>query len=428
MKKKLLSLFLATTVLLCAAGCGNDASSASVKEDNETTVASTEENAEEEKVEEESKEEATEEEIKTEVAGETTDEDLWGTKRPVSANYYNQSRGPYQMTFDYNDDGSYTGRIQWESFDYVYYYAANGIITKKEQYSYSGEYPDGKLQNIIYFNNGIAITGDTTGMGLFLASELFRELENAKPEYDKDGNIIGDIIIDKNTEGKVLVWSSVPDVIIERDDKGRITKTIEDASQGETYFLTDYLYEDNAIIMKSYHELPEEYDSINRTTGIKSFQYGIKVVLNPHGLIEEVSLIKEDNTPKGLVYSYKYDAYGFLTSITENDKDYVRIEYTYDDGTVTSSSENKAEADSTLTESSDGLVGVWYDPTGYDQVKFQLNADGTGKEIISDTSIDITWDSDENTLIIHDKWGTSIMDINGDKIKGDSTYYIREQN
>jgi hypothetical protein len=249
------------------------------------------------------------------------------------------------MTFDYKNDGSYTCKIQFKSYDIVYYYAANGTITKEEKYWWE----NGRLLETLYFNNGICMSknGDedeTYGTTIFFgpglrasayAEGIFNEFNlitsYANVKYDEEGNISGINIFD--TKG---YYAKYKDFIIEKDNQGRITKT--DLPSADSYFdyCTEYVYNDNTIEIRSYTQNNMSFNEDTRTKGTKSYaRFGIKITLNSHGAIERVNRIYNkdgsDLTDDVAEYLYEYDEYGNLTLITKTygTKGYLRIEYTY---------------------------------------------------------------------------------------------------
>jgi hypothetical protein len=296
MKKKLLSILLVAATLLCF-GCGGGSSSASGGNSGGNANNSSD----------------------SEQTG-----DLYGTKKPVSATYsytkYGTTTGPYPMTFEFNDDGSYVATIEWGITELKYYFSANGNVIKRENYDASKQ-----LTSSAYFVNGTSTQYIVDGYGLDAEPFSYDYLTefsktNAQPTYDNAGQISNNDSISCNNTSNA--YYSYTDLMIERDDNGRITKTSTTETNIEGYWITyytNYLYSDNSVIMMSYHS--SAYST--------SFGKGMKVTYNSHGAVSEIVGVSKDGTSGSSGYTYTYDDYGFLTSMKTSSREYVTIEYTY---------------------------------------------------------------------------------------------------
>lgn len=270
MKKKLLSLFLATTVLLCAAGCGNDASSASVKEDNEITAASTEETAEEEKVEEESKEEAVEVE-----AEETNKEENSNAEQVDSAPYqpFSRERKGEIQKLAYTETGYTATSTELEnefSFDYIEEYNSKNELISYHEVIYGFGAPEGIISCSFQCNELGLITNYydnmegayQQAMGYPVDDELVRyniDLSDLY-EYGEDGKI---------NRINIVAWGITDDVVIYCPDAkcpvtgvgwGSIDRTMD-----WNPVMVDIIYEGNTITAE--YILPGQmYDATTRIT------------------------------------------------------------------------------------------------------------------------------------------------------------------
>lgn len=68
--------------------------------------------------------------------------------------------------------------------------------------------------------------------------------------------------------------------------------------------------------------------------------------------------------------------------------------------------------------SSIGVVGTWYDPTGYSVAVYTFREDGTGIEDLGSVTISFTYTVSGNTLSYTFKGHTSTLTISGDKLVG----------
>ncbi len=340
MKRKLLPFAICVVMIASlTVGCGKNEA---VVEVSEQKTESRADDKQKQKVEQQEEIPTDEKESDSDKAGtETNTEetvvetnvDLRGTKKAVSAIVTDKSGKDYEVSVEYNNDGTYLYRIKDSMWDNVYYFAANGLMIYTERYSFDAQHPDGNLFDAKYGIFGLtdiqSLPNWKTGGYTYLPTEIYSDVI-----YDENGTPSG--MSDLPPE----LAADVGDFQIEKDSNGRITRTsctheYFQGNPGEDY--TEYQYPDeNTVIFMSYKYLPDGYDAETRTQGIHEFQRGYKIINDSYGLPVLGIRLDKDGNEQEETYVIEYNEYGYIKSYNGS-----TFAYTYDDG-----SSDVANADS----------------------------------------------------------------------------------
>lgn len=262
--------------------------------------------------------------------------------KPVSAKVYVNPNSAfysdeieYKGEYEFFDDGSYCLTVD---NNYKYFFSGTGLLTKYERWTDSSENPVDYVYTEQYFVNGIGIRGgrleednrySTFSNVFYFDDDVMDDLYHFQFEYDNKGNILGDVISRPSGYNDKFDY-----VLIERDDKNRITKTVRLESIPYGYTIDDVVKKDGTFDLSIYGDDDlvgsfYEYDDENNTMSVTTEAFypnkdedtpnhpDIIVQYNDDGLPVSVDLNSlfvpdEENDYK---WHLEYDNYGYLSQV-----------------------------------------------------------------------------------------------------------------